>query len=127
MANSENLIPMNKRSKNEVRELASKGGKASGEARRRKKTLKEYAEILMSLDVKDARKIRSMEHAGIPEDECNNKMLVAFSIMRAAQAGDVQAARELRSILGEDKAEDMTAIEKLDELLAQISKGMKND
>lgn len=38
--NNENLIPTNKRSKKEVRENASKGGKKSGEVRKQKAELK---------------------------------------------------------------------------------------
>ena len=36
---NDNLIPMNERTKDEQREIATAGGKASGEARRRRKTL----------------------------------------------------------------------------------------
>ena len=43
----ENLIPANKRTKEEARELGRRGGVASGEARRKKKYFKEiYAEML---------------------------------------------------------------------------------
>lgn len=51
MANESNLIPQSKRTKNEQREIARKGGKASGEARRKRKTLKE--ELLALLETKD--------------------------------------------------------------------------
>lgn len=40
MANNENLIPANKRSKSEHREIASKGGKKSGQVRREKANFK---------------------------------------------------------------------------------------
>lgn len=40
----ENLIPQNMRTKEEQRDIATMGGKASGEARRRKKTLREMFE-----------------------------------------------------------------------------------
>lgn len=44
---TENLIPANKRTKEEARELGRRGGVASGEARRKKKYFKEiYAEML---------------------------------------------------------------------------------
>lgn len=44
---TENLIPANKRTKEEARELGRRGGVASGEARRKKKYFKEiYAEVL---------------------------------------------------------------------------------
>lgn len=43
----ENLIPANRRTKEEARELGRRGGVASGEARRKKKYFKEiYAEML---------------------------------------------------------------------------------
>jgi hypothetical protein len=44
---TENLIPANRRTKEEARELGRRGGVASGEARRKKKYFKEiYAEML---------------------------------------------------------------------------------
>jgi len=47
MANEQNLRPQSTRSKSEQREIARKGGIASGEARREKKRLSEiYAEAL---------------------------------------------------------------------------------
>ncbi len=41
MANEENLIPLNRRSKSEQREIQRKGGIANGEARREKKLLRD--------------------------------------------------------------------------------------
>lgn len=41
MANEQNLIPFDKRSKKETRELGKKGGIASGEARRAKRDFRE--------------------------------------------------------------------------------------
>ena len=46
MANEENLIPMDERTENEQREIARKGGKKSGEARRRKKDMKAKMKLL---------------------------------------------------------------------------------
>lgn len=43
-----NLKPQNKRTKEEQREIAIKGGKASGEARRNRKTLKEELLAILS-------------------------------------------------------------------------------
>lgn len=45
MANEQNLRPYGSLSEKEQRELTSKGGKASVEARRKKKTLREHFEI----------------------------------------------------------------------------------
>ena len=41
MANEQNLIPMNKRTKSEQREYTKKGGQKSGEVRRQRKAMKE--------------------------------------------------------------------------------------
>ena len=41
MANEQNLVPFDKLTENERRELARKAGKASGEARRKRKTFRE--------------------------------------------------------------------------------------
>lgn len=48
MANNENLIPMNERTKKEQREIARQGGIASGEARREKATMKKTLEMLLN-------------------------------------------------------------------------------
>lgn len=101
MANEKNLISLDKRTKSEQRRIAHEGGKASGEARRAKKTLREYADFLLSLPISDRRKWNKLARAGVPPDGCDNKMLVAFALMQAAQAGDVQAVKELRNLIGE--------------------------
>lgn len=46
--NDQNLVPMNKRTESEQRAIATAGGKASGESRRRRKTLKEELLALLS-------------------------------------------------------------------------------
>jgi len=47
MKGKENLIPLNKRTKEERREIAKMGGKKSGEVRREKKKLSEfYADVI---------------------------------------------------------------------------------
>ena len=51
MANEKNLIPQAQRSPKEARENGRKGGKASGEARRAKRTLRELVEIFGNLAV----------------------------------------------------------------------------
>lgn len=58
-----NLIPQSERTKEEQREIARKGGIASGKARRRKKLIREQLELLLSLPLKDenAKKNPSMD------------------------------------------------------------------
>lgn len=126
MGNEKNLVPLNKRTKEEQRKIQSKGGKASAEARRAQKTMKEYAEFLLSLPVHDGRKFNKMARAGVPPEGCDNKMLLVFGLMQAGQAGDVAAAKEIRDIIGENKQQDMTALDKLDTMLKALDRSMDN-
>ena len=48
MANEQNLIPNSERTPEELREMARNGGLASGEARRKRKTLKEELLLMLS-------------------------------------------------------------------------------
>lgn len=122
MSNEKNLIPMSERSKSEAREIGSKGGKASGAARRAKRTMREYADLLLSLPVSDRRKWNKLARAGIPPEGCDNKMLVVFALMQQAQAGDVPAVKELRNLIGEDDANSSDSGQ-----LEDLIKGLQED
>ena len=127
MANEKNLVPLNQRTKGEQRRIASAGGKASGEARRAKKTMREYADFLLSLPVSDRRKWNKLSRAGVPPEGCDNKMLVTFALMQAAQSGDVQAVKELRNLIGEDSAQVPEAESRIDEYLSALEDNVKNE
>lgn len=127
MPNEKNLIPNSARTPNERRENARKAGIASGEARRAKKTMREYANFLLSLPVSDGRKWNKLSRMGIPPEGIDNKMAVVAALMLAAQAGDVSAAKELRNIIGEDSVQENDALEKLDAVLADLDEVMRRD
>lgn len=66
MANIENLIPFNERTESEKRRIALMGGKASGQARREKATLKKTLEMLLDEKNKDTGKTyREMATLGL--------------------------------------------------------------
>lgn len=52
MANEQNLIPLNERTKSEQRAIATAGGKASGKARRNKKLLRDCIDYLLEREDK---------------------------------------------------------------------------
>lgn len=81
MANEQNLIPQNKRTKTEQREIAKKGGKASATSRRKKKYIKEQLEQLMLLDLTDTTLTNNMRRLGIAEDDMTiqNRYFVCIS------------------------------------------------
>ncbi len=97
----EDLIPFNERTEDERKEIAQKGGKASGAARRRKKSLKEAADLYLSLPVRDGRKLKAMLRDGIPEDDADNQMAVIVGLTKMAKLGDARAAKVLFELLNE--------------------------
>ena len=99
MANEENLIPINKRTKSEQRELHKKGGISSGKTRRRNKSMKDAMNKLLSLDVSDNNK-QVLKQLGLEENDMNNQMLVMVSAFQKAVNGDVQAMNFIANITG---------------------------
>ena len=85
MANEQNLIPMNERTKSEQRAIATAGGKASGESRRKRKTLKE--ELLLMLEDEDVQKS------------------VTTALINQAQKGNVKAYEMIRDTIEEKPVE----------------------
>ena len=77
----DNLIPFSERTKEEARILGAKGGRASGETRRRKRTLKE--ELLLILEQGD------------------NQKKVSTALIDKCFSGDVSAIKELAILINE--------------------------
>lgn len=102
MNGHDNLIPMNRLTKEEQRALASKGGKASVEARRRKKSQKQALETILSLKVKDSKAQLKLSQLGIKKSDMDNQMLMLVAVFLKACKGDVRAAEYIRGTLGED-------------------------
>lgn len=101
MANEKNLTPLNKRTKKEQRRIQSEGGKASGESRRQRKTLKENMNLLLGLGVTSTREFNKLTALGVPVEEIDNAMLLTAALFKKAAAGDVAAYREIRDLVGE--------------------------
>ena len=106
VAREENLVPFNERTKSEQREIASKGGRASGVARRRKRSLKEAADLFLSLPVSDQRKWNKIARKGVNPEDIDNQMAIIIGLSEAAALGDAKAAKVVFDLLGEDAKED---------------------
>jgi len=98
---SDNLIPFNELTVEEQRELASKGGKASVKARRRKKNMKECLQLLLQLDIKNPKVREQLKKLGIEEEEMTNEMAMMVSVMNKATKGDIQAVNFVRDTSGQ--------------------------
>ena len=102
MPGEKNLIPMDQRSEDEARELGRQGGIASGAARRRKRALKEAADLYLSLPVSDRRKWNALARRGIDPEDIDNQMAMIAGLTDAAAGGDARAGRLIVDILGEE-------------------------
>ena len=102
MPNEKNLIPMDQRSKSEARDLGQKGGIASGISRRRKRSLKEAADLYLSLPVSDRKMWNKISRRGVDPDDIDNQMAMIIGLTMAATAGDAKAAKIIVDLLGED-------------------------
>ena len=117
MANEENLIPLDRRSKSEQREIQAAGGRAAGALRRRRKSMKEAADLYLSLPVSDQRKWNRLARKGLDPEDVDNQMAIIVGLAEAAATGDARAAKVLIDLLGEDaKANDDGGVQILDDV-----------
>ena len=101
MANEQNLKPLNKLTKSEQREITSKGGKASGKARREKKLMREQMEMLLSLPLKNGALKQQIEEMGVNSKDIDNQMALVIATWNKAMKGDMSALNQIREIIGE--------------------------
>ena len=106
MPNERNLIPMDQRSQSEARELGREGGRASGEARRRKKSLREAAELYLSLPVSDKRAWNKLAKDGVDPEDVDNQMAIIAGLSIKAAKGDAKAAKVLFDLIGDQSREE---------------------
>ena len=102
--NEHNLIPNSKRTPSELRAQTSKGGKASGEARRRKRDMKSKMKMLLSLPCTNIDDWNEASAIGVDISEIDNETIMLISLFKQAKEGNVQAVREIRNILGKDNS-----------------------
>ena len=106
LANEENLKPFGsgQLSESEEREMRSRGGKKSGETRRRKKTRKETAKMMLDMEIPAAGKElkAKLKAMGISEEDFTYQSAIMVGILNQAMKGNVKAAAFLRDTIGEN-------------------------
>ncbi|MDD6490245.1 MAG: PBSX family phage terminase large subunit [Clostridia bacterium] len=106
--NDENLVPFtSKQSREEAVKNGAKGGKKSGEVRRKKRDMKSCMEMLLKLPPCTRKDYNNLAAAGvnldnITDDELNNLLVVNAALLNRAKNGDVNAIKELRNIIRDD-------------------------
>ena len=99
----ENLIPFNKRSEDEAREFGRKGGKKSGETRRRNKAFKEILNTLLSSEIDVPEWTPFLKAMGLDStlgDAVNAAMI------REALSGNVKAYEAIAKYSGQSDKTD---------------------
>lgn len=120
MANEQNLIPQNRRAKSVQKEIARKGGQASGEKRRERKALKDDQLYLLDQDIVDK---QGQEHA--------TQRAIAAALIQQALRGNVRAFEIIRDTIGEKPTKtvnvttpDYSALDAAFDRLAERRAGM---
>lgn len=111
-----NLVPFSERTEEEARTLGQKGGAASGAARRRKRSLKEAADIYLSLPVSDRRTWNKIARRGVDPEDIDNQMAMIIGLAMAATAGDAKAAKVIIDLIGEEDSQGEAGVEIIDDL-----------
>lgn len=89
---TKNLKPFSERTEKEQKEIRSKGGRASGVARRKKADLKKAMELLLSLDIQDKKLKATLEEMGM---DGSNQSLLAFATFQQAVKGNQKATENI--------------------------------
>ena len=121
----ENLtIPI---STEEARRRGTLGGKASGESRRKRKSLKESMNTLLSLDIKNTKDWNKVAAMGIDPGEIDNSQLIILALFNRAKMGDVYAIKELRELIGEEHESNAEQEKEHDNLISAIKKAVDDE
>jgi hypothetical protein len=105
---TENLINPKDRTSEELRAMTRKGGIKSGEARRRKKTMREALEMLLYKTELNEQTKQMLEAEGVKDaEDFNHQMVITRSLIAKAESGDVQAYNAICAMIGEKPAEKM--------------------
>lgn len=107
------------RSTEERRNIATKGGKASGEARRRKADFKKTLNMLLTVDIDHPELTPILKAMGI---DSTLESAINMAMIKKALAGNVKAFEAVAKYSGQMTAENEARIEKLHEETEVIKK-----
>ena len=107
MERENNLIRWEDLTPEEQFASVSRAGKASAAARRKRKSMRQVMEMLLSLPAGAEADYNTIVNAGIDvkdlgEETVNNVIVVMAALLKNAKAGDVASIKELRSIIQEE-------------------------
>ena len=101
MSNPENLIPFDKRTESEQREIRRKGGIASGKARLKKKAGKELVRAILAMKEKDGQIQDEIRKEGIVDADMTKEVAMHVrQIQKAIRKADTKAYSTIMKAAG---------------------------
>lgn len=114
MPNEQNIVPYqfdSSQSREEAAKNGAAGGRASGVSRRRKKSLREAAELYLSLPVSDKRAWNRLARDGVEPEDVDNQMAIIAGLTMKAIKGDAKAAKVIFDLIGTQEENKTTSVE----------------
>jgi general stress protein YciG len=117
----ENLVPLNRRTKEKQREIARAGGMASGAARRRKRDMQQALNAILDMPLKAGRVQQIRNLSEVKGKNITAEQAILLAMVNRALKGDVRAATFVRDTVGckptdRVELEEVTAIVLTDEV-----------
>ena len=105
MANEKNLTPFtSEQSREEAVENGRKGGIASGQARREKKTIQKILADLLDSEIKDSPQFAKLaSKMGVESDKSVKDIFTMVCLLNSVKSGNLGDLERLSKLLGEDK------------------------
>lgn len=100
MSNEKNLVPFQDFSADKQREIRSMGGKASGEAKRRKKAIRETVQAVAAMGVPN-KALKALKQAGFSEEDATYQTAIVLKMFNEAMNGNVAAFNAIVNASGE--------------------------
>lgn len=131
MPNEQNLVPYqfdSSQSREEAAKNGALGGRASGASRRRKRSLREAADLYLSLPVAGKRAWNKLARDGVDPEDVDNQMAIIAGLTLKAAKGDAKAAKVLFDLLGEQGAAGAGSMQDMDDdpITASLKEEMGN-
>jgi hypothetical protein len=121
--NTNNLIPLNERTKEEQREIARQGGIASGKARRERQKTQQILADLVSIKNKDLAMFNKLARKlGLDGDISIHEVFTLTCLLNSVKNGNLGDLERLSKLLGEDNAKEHN-----NGILDELTEYLKNE
>jgi hypothetical protein len=102
VANEQNLKPFTSdQSREEAAKNGRKGGIASGESKRRRKSMRQSIEEILRMQIVDPKLVKQMELMGFSKDDITYQTAVNVARIQQAMAGNTKAIDSIDELLDE--------------------------